>query len=33
MYDYVVKELPEVLQSLSGLDTHKVGLPFFWPFA
>ena len=24
MYDYVVKELPEVLQSLSGLDVHKV---------
>ncbi len=25
MYDYVVKELPEVLQSLAGLDVHKVG--------
>ena len=24
MYDYVVKELPEVLQSLPGLDVHKV---------
>lgn len=27
MYDYVVKELPEVLQSLAGLDVHKVGIP------
>jgi len=26
MYDYVVKELPEVLQSLAGLDVHKVGM-------
>ncbi len=26
MYDYVVKELPEVLQSLAGLDVHKVGI-------
>lgn len=24
MYDYVVKELPELLKSLSELDTHKV---------
>ncbi len=26
MYDYVVKELPEVLQNLAGLDVHKVGI-------
>ncbi|KAL0051224.1 hypothetical protein WJX82_004076 [Trebouxia sp. C0006] len=26
MYDYVVKELPEVLQSLAGLDVHKASV-------